>query len=263
MRIQAFTGWAVGLTVAVLAGCGAGEPPAAETLAPAVVARQIVTVDVPPTLSRAERIATQQARPTTPTEPPPTPTLTPSPYIGVFLGAAESGNLPPMQPVIPTAFVELDAGACVIPPDAVFGDAWRRDASLVRQIGCPIQERFGFAGSVQVFEQGVMYRREQTNEVWAVNPGRLGAGRYWYQSQVNPLTLEGVTAPTGQRVPVDYFAAMWAGVPGVRAALGFGITPEQVADLNIQRFEGGTLLLDVTVGQVFVLLANGDAYGPF
>lgn len=252
-----------GLLAALLAltACGGDAPtPTAEAVA---VVRVLVTVDVPPTLSAAERAATLAALPPTPTVAPPTPTPTETPYIGVFIGEARApeSNLPPMN-VEPTP-QPTEAGVCTIPTDPAFGEVWKRDASLVRRLGCAIQERFGFAGGVQVFERGVMYRRQSTNEVWAINPGRVTAGQYWYTNQVPLLSTQGIFAPPGFRVPVDVFGAVWAATTDLRDALGYAITPDQVADMNIQRFDGGTLFLDVTVGQVFVLLVDGDAYGPF
>jgi len=49
----------------------------------------------------------------------------------------------------------------------------------------------------------------------------------------------------------------------VRDALGYATTAEQDIGVNLQRFEGGTLFKDVTVGQVFVLLVDGRAFGPY
>lgn len=250
------------LLALMLTACGGGE---ATPDAPAVAVKALVTVEIPPTLNAQERMATRMAAPTTPTDPPPTATYTPTPYIGVFIGAADvdTGGAP-MMPQNPDA-APTEIGLCTVATDAAFGELWRRDASLVRRLGCAIQERFGFDGAVQVFERGVMYRRSSTNEVWAISPGRVTGGRYWYTNQV-PIggAITGITPPQqGQRIPVDTFGAVWSSNPPVQEALGYGITPEQTADLNIQRFEGGTLFLDVTVGQVFVLLVNGDAYGPF
>jgi len=248
-----------------LAACSSGDSP--PTDAPAVALKVLVTVEIPPTLSVAEQLATQQAAATAP-PPPPTATPTPTPYIGVFIGEADpaQGGVP-LLPQAVTAQPTENAGLCSVATDPAFGEVWQRDPSVVRQMGCAIQERFGFDGKVQVFERGVMYQRNSTNEVWAVSPGRISGGRYWYTNQI-PTAGGGIgfglPAPQeGQRIPADVFGAVWSTNPPIQEAIGYGITPEQTADLNIQRFDGGTLLLDVTVGQVFVLLVNGDAYGPF
>lgn len=251
------------LLAVFLAACSGGETPTES--APLVTVKLLVTVEMPPTLTGAERMATLQAMPATPTAPPPTPTPTETPYVGVFIGEAQQldqASLPSMNVEI-TAAPTTDTDGCSVAADPAFGELWKRDASLVRRMGCAIQERFGFAGGVQVFERGVMYRRDSTNEVWAISPGRVTAGQYWYTNQAAGAIQGGLPAPEGVRVPAGVFGSVWAGDTAISQALGFAITPDQVADMNIQRFDGGTLFLDVTVGQVFVLLVDGDAYGPF
>lgn len=247
----------------LLVGCN--PTPAEPTAAPVVAVKQLVTVEIPPTLNAAERQATRLAMPTTPTTPPPTPTPTETPYVGVFLGEAQpdSENVAPIIESLPTESSLANATDCLIVPDTAFGQGWRSNPNVTRSLGCPIQERFGFAGDVQVFERGVMYRRSETNEVWAVRPGSLEAGEYWYISQPPVVTAAGLVAPPGLRVPSDVFGAIWLSDNNISGGLGYAVTPEQVADLNIQRYEGGTLFLDVTVGQVFALLVNGDAFGPY
>lgn len=251
------------LSIVLLVGCDTTSPtPAA---APVVAVKQLVTVEIPPTLNAAERQATRLALPTTPTVPPPSPAPTETPYIGVFLGEAQpdSENIAPIVDSLPTESLLANASVCGIAPDSAFGQGWRTNPTVSRTLGCPIQERFGFAGDVQVFERGVMYRRSETNEVWAVRPGSLEAGEYWYISQPPVITAAGLIAPEGLRVPSDVFGAIWLSDPNISEGLGYAVTPEQVADLNIQRYDGGTLFLDVTVGQVFALLVNGDAFGPY
>lgn len=252
------------LVCLLLAACGGQtETPMATGSTSVAIVRALVTVELPPTLSRAERLATRQAQPVTPTPPPPTPTPTETPYIGIFLGEAQGdADLPRIsQPTAaPTPTRE---GGCAVEIDSAFGTAWRQNASVARQIGCALQGRFGFAADVQVFERGVMYRRQDTGEIWAIQPDAISVGSYWFSAtspQVIPLPL-GV--PEGLRPPSEVFLPVWIANPDLQAALGYGRTPQQVADLNVQRVEGGTLFLDVTIAQVFILLDNGDVYGPF
>lgn len=250
--------------IGLLPACQSGENTPEAT--PVVAVKQLVTVEVPPTLSIEQRYATQQAQPRTPTPQPPTPSPSPTAYIGVFIGEAQSvDELPAIDELIgePVAIEDVVDSNCEIPIDPGFGENWRRDPTIPRQLACPLQERFGFAGQVQVFERGVMYSRNGTSEVWAISPGRIDAGNYWFVSDPLPFSTEGMQAPEGLNVPTDLLGSVWLSQPEIGNTLGYAITPEQVADLNIQRFEGGTVFLDVTVGQIFVLLVNGDAYGPF
>lgn len=251
------------LLLLALAACTPSPPPTEEAVVVAV--RQLATVNIPPTPDAAQREATRRAQPVSPTAPLPTATATATPYIGIFLGTpgSEDGGVPILDSSLPTSVVDAPQ-TCPIPFDPAFGDGWQANPSVARRIGCPLQERFGFGGNVQVFERGVMYRRADTGEVWAVQPGSLGAGDYWYVGQ--PLQLpaaDGFSAPTGLRVPGESFLSVWLTNSQISTALGYGTTPEQAADLNIQRFDGGSLLLDVTVGQVFVLFDDGDAFGPY
>ncbi|MBC8098894.1 MAG: hypothetical protein H7Y11_05590 [Armatimonadetes bacterium] len=238
--------------------------PVAPTSVAIVAVKQLATVAIPPTPDAAQREATRRALPTTPTNPPPTATATPTPYIGVFLGTPGENDSAILADVSQATRVFDDGNdTCAIPYDVAFGEGWRSNVAVLRRVGCPLQERFGFVGAVQVFERGVMYRRQDTNEVWAVLPGSIGTGQYWYANNPALLPLPGVSAPPGLRVPADAFGAVWLSTPEVQTALGYATTPEQTADLNLQRFDGGSLVLDVTVGQVFILFDNSDAFGPY
>jgi len=248
----------------LLAACGGQTPETITTSSTSVaIVRVLVTVELPPTLSRAERLATRQAQPMTPTAPPPSATPTETPYIGVFLGEAQGdADVPRISPptIAPTPTQE---GGCAVLIDPAFGTAWRQDPSIARRIGCALQERFGFAADVQVFERGVMYRRQDTGEIWAIVPAQLSAGRYWFAASAPQVIPLPVSVPEGLRPPSDVFLPIWLSDPTLQTALGYARTPQQVADLNVQRVEGGTLFLDVTIAQVFLLLDNGDVYGAF
>lgn len=260
-------GWvtAIAIITALTVGCTPGD--ATTPTAPEVaVVRRLATVVIPPTPDRAQREATRRAQPVTLSPPTITPTVTETPYIGVFLGTpgdedSSSGVSLVIEQGFPTAQPTFDD--CAVALDPAFGSGWRTNPSVARRVGCALQQRFGFAGNVQVFERGVMYHRIDTNEIWAVQPGSLGAGKYWYANQPPPLTTEGLIPPPGLRAPGNAFGALWLTNGEVSTGLGYATTPEQSADLNLQRFSGGAFLLDVTVGQVFLFFDDGDAYGPY
>ncbi len=206
-------------------------------------------------------------------QPSPTPTITaiPSPtaYVGEFLGEVapqddilsqpRTNNDGGVQPVV--QLVDLQ---CEIPPDAIFGTGWQGESRAVNGLGCPIQASFGFPGQVQVFEDGIMYLRPEIDQVWGVAPGGLTIiGEHWSVSELPLVSPVGLQAPDGFFVPDGAIGAVWASVPELREALGFATTQVSDVGINIQRFEGGTLLADIDGGQVFALLVNGVAFGPY
>jgi hypothetical protein len=260
--------WLIVMCGLLLSACsGQQATPSADTLSDGTavaIVRVLATVELPPTLSRAERLATRQAQPLTPTPFPPTATPTETPYIGVFMGEArvDSGLPRVVQPTLDPSAAQTDGG-CALGIDPAFGAAWRQNPSLARRVGCALQERFGFTADVQVFERGVMYRRQETGEIWAIRPEPVDVGRYWFAAAPPGIIPFPISVPEGLRAPADVFLALWASEFELQSALGFARTPQQTADINVQRVEGGTFLLDVTIAQVYVLLDNGDVFGPF
>lgn len=256
--------------VFVLAACQTGEP-TAPTATEVVIVRRLATAQPTITPNATEQQATRQAFFPTSTPIPPTPAPTITPYVGVFLGEAAVDPLsqpellaaPNLQPAFdPIESALLD---CQIPPDENFGRVWETEPRALNGLRCPIQESFGFNGQVQVFENGVMYFNPQTLEVWSITPSSaLEAGQFWFMENPPDIPTANVRPPdSGLLVPVGVFGAMWMALPEMRITVGYARTPAQDIDINIQRFEGGTLFYDATVGQTFALLVNGDAFGPY
>jgi hypothetical protein len=231
--------------------------------------KQLATVYMSPTPNTAELDATRLASRPTATDVLPTAPPSATPYIGVFLGEAESAsgeNLPIVNP----ALFEDEAGfalptepalSCPVQSDAIFGENWRTDAAVAQALGCPTDVAIQFEGTFQLFERGVMYWRGADGAIWAIAPGT--AGRFWFVANARPAEDTPITAPEGLRVPTLGFGNVWRGVAGVQDALGFARTDEQAAAFTSQPFQGGTLLLDGSSGQVFALVGDGVAYGPY
>lgn len=257
--------------IVVLAGCQPTVPPTAAPQEQVIIVRPLATIAPTATPDPARQPPT--AAPAFIGIPPTaTPLPTPTAYIGVFLGETQEqlgGEAVERQ------LPEFEAASgdapllCLAAPDTVFGTNWIEEDRVRTALRCPIQQSFGFEGRIQVFERGAIYWRVETGEMWAIAPGRLergdavGVGQYWYVD-VSPQFQPGsITAPEGLQIPSGNIGGVWASIPEVQQALGFAVADVQDIGVNLQRFEGGTLFLDVTVGQAFALLLNGDAFGPY
>jgi|FLYN01.1.fsa_nt_gi hypothetical protein len=255
----------------LLAACQPTATPTAFVASePAVEPKQLATVYMSPTPNAAEQEATRLASRPTPTVAPPTPLPSATPYIGVFLGEAEAASEEGLPIVNPALFDEEQPGfalptavaaSCPVQSDPIFGENWSADPAVAQAMACPIEAATQFNGTVQLFERGVMYWRGDTGEIWAIAPGT--SGRFWYAPNAPPAEETPISPPEGLRVPTMGFGNVWRGVSGVREALGFARTDEQPASFTIQRFQGGTLLIDGSSGQVFALVGGGTAYGPY
>jgi hypothetical protein len=232
---------------------------------PAVMPKLLATVFPTPLPNPEEQEATRIA--SLPTQTPfVAPTLTPTAYVGVFLGEAENPNGD--GPVIDPAALQLPTDAppfgitptasCPAIPDPLFGTRWQSDPQAI-SIGCPIEQVASFQGTLQIFERGVMYYWPN-GEIWAIAPS---AQRFWYATSAPPMPPQDNPAPEGLLSPALGFGAVWRGVPGVQDALGWAVTNEESTTISVQALQNGDLLADGGSGQIFVLLADGRAFGPF
>ena len=272
LRLCGFSSSVILLLVTLyLVGCTAAPTATPDPLAGVNEVKLLATVFLSPTPGDAERRATQDAVALLPTAVQATAVPSPTPYIGIFLG--ESGNTGAAQPVFDGArFVTpelIDVAAtpvtnCEFTTDTRYGGTWSNEVVLVSSLGCPGETAARYDGTTQLFERGVMLFIP-SGELWAIVPG-VPTGRYWYVPQAPPIVPSSVSAPEGLRVPQLGFGAFWEGVSGVRDALGFARTEETGAPILVQRFTGGTLILDETVGQTFAILgssSSGVVYGPY
>lgn len=256
----------------MLAACQTAATPASPAVDVSLAQPKLLaTVFMSPTPNQSEQQATRFAnRPTatlTPTDAP-----TPTVYVGVFLGeAVEVDGGPVIDPerfVIEGSSLNVPTpvrAVCNIPPDTRFGVGWSGNVTASAALGCPTETTQEFEGTVQIFERGTMYFRP-TGDIWAIVPGGSLGGRYWYEVNAPQVADEEVIAPEGLRVPSFGFGAFWRGVEGVRDALGFARTEEQPVTVYWQRFEGGSLFFDRSLGQTFILLGigrGGEAFGPY
>ncbi len=256
------------LIMLLVGACTSSGAPATPT--PPRISKVLATVAISSTPDADQQAATRAAA--SPAPLPPTATINPTatPYVGVFIGQAERNTgftlierpLLGDDPQEPGGAPTADAAICGIPIEAAYVDVWRTNTPVRRRMGCPIQSGFGFFGETQIFESGVMYSQPDTGAVWALLPDEP-RGDYFYVENPEERSTIGLDAPRGLIVPGDVFGDTWAGIDGLREQMGFAQTEPQEIALGVQRFENGTFLLDATSEQVFALLVDGTAYGPY
>lgn len=233
---------------------------------PAVQPKILATVYLSPTPNAEQRQALAAANPPTAT-PLVIPTATATPYVGVFLGEVDSGDdggaaIAPALLAGATSNVPVTLAvgpACPSQADVAFGTRWAENVDVSTALGCPTEAAGNYQGTLQIFERGVMYY-SPTGEIWAISPT---LSRVWSALNPPPVSQGDIIVPEGMLAPSQGFGAVWRGLPGVQDALGFARSPEQSTKLVTQKFQNGLLLADGGSGQVFVLLADGRAFGPY
>ncbi len=248
----------------MIAACSTETPISNPTLTPpAVMPKLIATVYISPTPNANEIAATRAASTATVTPVPILPTASSTAYVGVFLGEVQvENNAPAINPSLglPTEIVPATLVAtCPNPPDPLFGTRWSEDLAVSSVLGCPVELVSSITGALQIFERGVMYWRPN-GEIWAIATAQQ---KYWYVPSAPSVPAGEILAPEGLIAPSQGFGAVWRGIPGVQDALGFARIAEQNGTVSTQKFQNGTLLADGSSGQIFVLLADGRALGPY
>lgn len=265
--------WVIWLVALFLSACQPTPVYQTPTIEPVTINKRLATIA--PTLTpNVAEVSEQQTA--VAIQATPIPTLTPQPtlYIGVFLGETSQDPFAPILSISnasqiaennPTALPSGVRIICDIPEDQIFGGDWKANSRVVNELRCPIQIMFGFTGRIQIFEGGAMYYRPETGEVWAITPARTDQiGRYWYLGQTAVLENVGIgDIPAGRLAPDDEFVSMWLAIPELRDLIGYALQRSFNGDINVQRFDGGSLFLDANSGLSFALLLNGDAIGPY
>lgn len=256
------------LAALLLAACSPAAQTSAPTADPSTFARRLATVELPPTPNDAERRATRIAARPSPTFNAPTLAITPTIYVGTFLGVeADQTSLPPVDPALfagaggePTP-VAPELAACPLPADPAFGTAWAEQTGLIAQLGCPVEASTQAQGSAQAFERGLMIFAP-SGEIWAIQPN----GPYWHTAQAPADQAWETSAPDGLLIPSLGFGAYWKSSAAIRDGLGFARAAETGGQMLLQRFDGGLLLHDGASGVSYVLIGERDsgiAFGPF
>lgn len=256
------------LLILIAAACTPNTPAATTPTAPPGL-KTLATLYVSPTPNVEQREATRLAARSAPPTPLPTRTPEPTAYVGVFLGEAEMGEAPVIDPARYAG--TLQAGnppatfgvvSCRYPIDSVFGGSWTANTDAVDALGCPTAPPAPFSGTMQTFERGVMFFLP-TSEIFAINVSANG-GQWWYIPQAPPDQSWDVNPPSGLFVPSQGFGAVWKADEDIRLAMGYATAGETGASLTIQPFDNGRLLRESGLAQTFVLVNDTRAaYGGF
>ena len=262
------------ITLLFLTACDALNPPDPTPTVPVII-KVLATAYLSPTPNPEQEAATRAASSPTPLQPTATIIPTETPYIGIFIGEADTGQsfVRFTEPLFaqdvqgePTA----NASVCATPIDTPYLAAWRNTPLVHQRLGCPIQGGFGFFGQVQIFENGVMFYYPELNAIWAVIPERdaisataLPRGHFDYVENPPELSTIGMQPPSGGLLPGGVFGNMWLSVEGLRARIGYAQTEAQEIAMGLQRFENGTFLYDGSSGTVLAFVTDGTVIGPF
>lgn len=249
--------------------------------------KQLVTVELTPTpdeLSRAQTpVATTPAPPTE--DPLPLdPTITPTPFVGVFVGTAVDGT-PGSAAVIPSSpnlgtgglggvsgsgtigTPQGATGNCPQPIADVFTAAYTANEAITTQLGCPLDVGSTINLVYQSFERGTMYWRD-TRQIYALQSGNVlqVVPDVWQESL--PASDPGLVPPSPNlQQPVRGFGYAWRNNSGIRDALGWATQSETFVSGYWQNFDNGVMFQRLDNNNIFVLVGTtggrGTYFGPY
>jgi hypothetical protein len=246
--------------------------------------KQLATIALTPTpspvMAAIEGQPVEVVAQVQPTQGPPRPTPTLTPYVGLFLGEPTVEGDEPAPTLAPYVINPGGGGPALpgsssasgsIPPAAggpcggapiasVFGQAYN---GVQQRLGCPLNNGASIFGmAAQPFERGTMIWRGDTHSIYAL----AASGQFW---QVPDTWAEGQPAddpafapPAGALQPVRGFGLVWRSNPAIREALGWATQPEAAFDGYWQDFERGALLLGSGRLIYALFTSEGQFSGP-
>jgi hypothetical protein len=268
------------LVMAVLAGC-AGPTPTPDPDGPILTGfdalpKSLATVFLSPTPNAPQAQATVDSRRPTDTPVPPTFTATPTPYVGIFMGAPtfSAGGIIPtgIRGVVRVTLAPLpgtkappnsSAGnqsprSCAVQAAAQFANAAKNPA-VQQKLGCPRGAPFNVKLVAEPFQTGFMFWRE-TREIYVLSTANILKGAatdtFWRVpdnwNESIPASDPSQVAPAGLLQPVRGFGYVWRSNTTMRNSLGWAIAGEQPYDSTWQDFEHGWMMTGNN-GGVFAL----------
>jgi len=273
----------------ILAACGEEDP--APSGDPPVLGgfdsmpKQLATIPLTPTpspvMAAIEGQPVEVVAQVQPTQGPPLPTPTLTPYVGLFLGepTVEGDEpAPTLAPYVinpggggPALAGSSGSSASGLIPSAngpcggaaIAGTFGRAYDSVQQRLGCPLNGGAAIYGmAAQTFERGVMFWRGDTKQIYAL----ANNGQFWQTpdtwAEGQPADDPAFAPPAGVLQPVRGFGLVWRSNPAIRDALGWATQPEALFDGYWQDFERGALFLGS--GRVIYALftSEGQHSGP-
>jgi len=258
------------MILALLAGCS-NATPTPDPDGPVLTGfdalpKSLATVALSPTPNAPQAQATLDRRRPTETRPPATFTPTPTPYVGIFMGAPtfSAGGIIPtgtrgvivvtMAPQ-PGTKVASNPGSnpstgrnCSVQPGGAFVKAAQNPAVQAR-LGCPSGNPYAVKLVAQPFQTGFMFWRE-TKEIYAVSTAGIQKGAatdtFWrFPDNWNesiPASDPAQVPPAGLIQPIRGFGYVWRSNGTVRNSLGWALANEQPFDSTWQDFERGWMM---------------------
>ncbi|MBN2469076.1 MAG: hypothetical protein JXN59_00020 [Anaerolineae bacterium] len=263
---------------------------------PALVPKQLATVDVTATPVHTLVVPpTSTALPSpTRTPIPPTPTASPTAYVGIFMG---DGSAPLVMDTPPAVLVEVTllaptplggiptpSAATATPPGAFglpvasggtcigeiapqFEGAYNGDSGAREALGCPVGQPELLPMAEQAFERGTMFWTSG-REIYALarEPFNGMPNMFWklldQWQEGMPESDPSMTGPDGTLQPVRGFGLAWRTSDQVRSALGWAVSPEAGYNGVLQRFERGVMIA-TQGGAAYALAASGGSSGQY
>ncbi len=274
--------------LALLAGCATATPtpdPDGPILTGFdALPKSLATVVLSPTPNAPQAQATPDKRRPTNTLPPATFTATPTPYVGIFMGAPtfSAGGIIPtgtrgvivvtMAPQPGTKVASSgNPGSnpstgrnCTAQPAGAFVKAAQNPAVQAR-LGCPNGNPYAVKLVAQPFQTGFMFWRE-TKEIYVLSTAGIQKGAatdtFWrFPDNWNesiPASDPAQVPPAGLIQPIRGFGYIWRSNATVRSSLGWALANEQPFDSTWQDFEHGWMM----TGSSGAVLALSPIDGP-
>lgn len=255
---------------ALLAGCATATPtpdPDGPILTGFdALPKSLATVALSPTPNAPQSQATLDKRRPTETLPPATFTATPTPYVGIFMGAPtfSAGGIIPtgtrgvvvvtMAPLPGTKVASNSGGSpstgrnCTIQPGGAFVKA-AQNLAVQARLGCPSGNPYSVKLVTQPFQTGFMFWRE-TKDIYVVSTAGIQKGAatdtFWrFPDNWNesiPASDPAQVPPAGLLQPIRGFGYIWRSNATVRNSLGWALANEQPFDSTWQDFERGWMM---------------------